>query len=158
MKQELEAENLELSSRLSNCTCNEVRSLNCVYMYICCVCVHVPSKCSFFFFLVVPFFAFNSFKAKHVLATAQKEKRLGDSGANVGIPAENSRESKKKLEERVPGFVFETPFLCSWIVCLLFLYLSTSVLYTGRNTGIMNHHCKRYVALKIMYFGQRYAT
>lgn len=84
-----------------------------VCMYICCVCVHVPSKCSFFFFFSsggCQFSLLILFEAKHVLAMAQKEKRLGDSGANVGIPAENRRESKKKLEERVPGFVFGNSF------------------------------------------------
>ncbi|PON48963.1 Pseudouridine synthase [Parasponia andersonii] len=73
--QELEAENTELSSRLSNCTCFE------------------------------------------------KEKKTDSKSGKSG---NNSK--KKKLQQKTPGY----------------------------DTSVMNRQCKRYVALKVMYFGQRF--
>ncbi|POO00302.1 Pseudouridine synthase [Trema orientale] len=73
--QELEAENAELSSRLSNCTCFE------------------------------------------------KEKKTHSKSGKS-----DSKSTKNKLQQKKPGY----------------------------DTSVMNRQCKRYVALKVMYFGQRF--
>ncbi|KAH7524954.1 hypothetical protein FEM48_Zijuj06G0174100 [Ziziphus jujuba var. spinosa] len=66
----------------------------------------------------------------------EKEKMVDGSAVTVSRPVEKSRESKssgsnttkKKVQEKISGY----------------------------NASIVNYQCKRYVALKIMYFGQRF--
>ncbi|EXB37798.1 tRNA pseudouridine(38/39) synthase [Morus notabilis] len=59
----------------------------------------------------------------------QKEKQLGGSSANsMESESGGTKTKKKKSKEKA----------------------------SGCDTSIMNHQCKRYVALKLMYFGQRF--
>ncbi|KAF3445351.1 hypothetical protein FNV43_RR10527 [Rhamnella rubrinervis] len=74
----------------------------------------------------------------------EKQKRLDGSDVIVGTHVENIRESKSRGSKTTKTRGSKTT------------KTKLEEKITGSNTCIMNHQCKRYVALKIMYFGQRF--